>query len=82
MAKKEKVKTYVITGVDLEVHEVKGTKDLNEVFLQLGIEKPTECNSPGVEMYSDGGDQFKAFVMRGGKPVMLNTSIEFHLEDE
>ncbi len=81
MAKKEKIKTYVITGVDLEVHEVKGTKDLNEVFFQLSIQKPVECNSPGVQMYSDDGEQFKAFVMKGGKPVMLNTTIEFHLDE-
>lgn len=79
-AKKKKPTIYVITGTDIEVHEVKDSKELNSVFLQLGISKPIDCMSPGIDMYADDGEQFQAFVMHGGKPMKLNTSTEFHLD--
>lgn len=79
--KKDKPTIYVITGTDIEVHEVKDSNELNTVFVSIGITKPIDSNSPGIDMYSDDAEQFMAFVMRGGKPVQLGTSIEFHLEE-
>jgi hypothetical protein len=85
MAKKSKKKAAksvirIITGTDLEVHEVQDSKELNSVFQQLGIEKPVDNDAPGIQMYADDGEQFTAFVMRGGVPTRLNMSTEFHLD--
>ena len=78
--KKEKIRTYVITGTDLELHEVNNSKELNALFHSMGIEKHMDSSEHGAEMYTDETDHMMAFVMRGGEPVQLNTSIEFHLD--
>ena len=80
----KKTKIYVVTGMDLEVQEVKDSKELNSTFVQLGIQKPVDSaynKSPGFDMYTDEGEQCMAFVIKGGEPMQLNTSIEFHLDE-
>jgi hypothetical protein len=80
--KKKLKKFYVITGTDLEVHEVGNNNDLNEVFRQHGIDHEVlnGVNPAHITVYEDDAESTQATVFYGGKPMKLHTSTEFHLD--